>query len=88
VKLVVDFRAAEGRHNDLSPRRVLVHGIKHVMAPDERRRRLASTVLILRPTWVKRFTVDKLNGPTVSTAIQSVSQSVSQSVERLTGHGP
>ena len=28
--------------NDLSPRRVLDHGMTHVMAPDERRRRLAS----------------------------------------------
>jgi len=28
--------------NDLSPRRVLDHGKTHVMAPDERRRRLAS----------------------------------------------
>ena len=27
--------------NDLSPRRVLDHGMRHVMAPDERRRRLA-----------------------------------------------
>jgi len=28
--------------NDLSPRRVLDHGVTHVMAPDERRRRLVS----------------------------------------------
>ena len=29
-------------NNVLSPRRVLDHGMTHVMAPDERRRRLAS----------------------------------------------
>jgi len=28
--------------NDLSPRRVLYHGMTHVLAPDHRRRRLAS----------------------------------------------
>jgi len=31
--------------NDLLPRRVLDHGMTHVMAPDERRRRLASGLL-------------------------------------------
>jgi len=44
VKQAACSKAAVRQHQtiDPSPRRVLDHGMTHVMAPDERRRRLAS----------------------------------------------
>jgi len=46
VKQAACFKAAVSRgpatSNDLSPRRVLDHGMTHMMTPDEQRRRLTS----------------------------------------------